>query len=292
MPEHPSFYRDPEVRAKIHEKAETLFAERQMSREEVERAFGIGEEKLTKEELRDFYLFAEHVSVRLVNALVSTPGNGVNTIEDAKAFLNQHDASFGMVQVHDVAHGIVAFQREKENSVVPRVFKLGTQASMTDERSIQEEIPAIMWGTFTSERPVFVMLMHPERAQRWLEDSRRKYEKIPGSETFVKRLATIIENLDHTDFENVRRGYESVVREVLKFNVMNQGRVDKIQIPDVLKATDDAMDHHLENPNPHTVELLRTVYDHYDSGDQKVLFHEFQRICKPILERLRLKKNE
>lgn len=282
MPEQPSFYRDDKLREGIRRKSREIFGSGEISTESLENFFLLEGQRLTPEERRDVELFRDHVAKRLVNAALRRPGAGAVTKAEAAQHLFEPEERFGFIDFHDPAHVITAYDRSNGRDLTPFFLKVTPEEGYTNPEVIKDEFPALVWARIFGGRPLFVSLLSPDSAHELIEllkDGRYEHP-----EEMKRHLDELLDNFNHEDFESVRRTYESIIILYLKETAFRRSGKGK----GLKEGLDEAFESSQDQPDPKYLLLLHNVFEQYPK-DPKTLFYEFQRICEPLLTRLRRK---
>lgn len=284
MSEHtPSFYRDPQLREGIAHKAFEIFGNREIGERQLDDFFLLEGVKLSSEEKAQVGLFVEHVSTRLVNAALRRPGTGSTTKAGAARHLFDPEDQLGFISFHDPAHAIVAYDRSDGKDLVPAFLKVTPTESYTSSKMVEEEFPALVWSKIFGGRPLFVSFLHEDTMRDLFEVM--KHDKYEDPVQMQAGLDHIASQVNHRDFESVRRAYEATI--VLYLNQTASRRAGA-QASAMKEALEIGFRQSQESPEPKYLQLIRNVFENYEK-DKKTLFSEFQRICGPLLARLQLK---
>lgn len=237
---------------------------------------------MTPQEVEDVRLFVDHTTKRLINAALHAPNSKYKTVEDAQKALEDHKEKFGMLELHDVAHTIVSYEKSDGKNLVPAFLRSGKEGGPYGKETALEEVPALVWIDLTGKGPLFTSMCTKkgrEDFKEWIQNNESRTRK--------EKIVAIVDAIDDTDFESVRRGYESMLREVLIG--IEEKKVDtdakRAEIEADLTST---FDDHLKNPEPIYLQFQKNIFENHQK-DPAILLHEFQRICGPLLERLRRK---
>lgn len=230
--------------------------------------------ELAPEELHDIQRFAEYVGKRFVHAEMYSPllaGSPTDGPSD-----------FGVFQEHDVAHGIAEYARSGQESVVPEVLRT-TQDVYCDPLAMQDELFATLWGGNVAGDTMFNRITRMEGV-----DDLAPYVESP--EAFA-RLRTELEGASGKTFEGAFALLLGAAREDFRRAAIrtaeSEGR-DTSSYVDPDGPLDAAFAHIKDHPDPKMIEVMRAIYEQRD--DPKILLKEFQRVCGPLLESLRARK--
>ncbi|NQV89843.1 hypothetical protein HQ487_00375 [Candidatus Uhrbacteria bacterium] len=282
----PSFYRDPIIREAIYRKSREIFGSREVSDEAIDNFFLLEGEKLSEEEKADVGRFVEHVSKRLVNAALHRPGAEISTKEKAKQCLFDPKERFGFISFHDPAHAIAMYDKSEGKSLVPSFLTATLEEGYTDPNVMLEEFPALIFSQIFEGRPLFASFLDSESTSALMEVlTVGDYEHPEVAKVAFEKIAS---EVDHKDFESVRRAYEKTI--VLFLSETAFRRVPEHK-EEVKQTGEEALLLSASNPDEKYLLLARTIFEQYGSN-KKVLFQEFQRICGPLLERLRRKDEQ
>ncbi len=289
MSERPNFYRDPELRKGIEKKARDIFGSREVSDDGIDQFFQLQGEHLSEAEKRDVGLFIEYVSKRLVNAALHRPGQEAKDESDAEKKLNDHAETFGFIPNHDPAHAIMTYERSDENSVVPTFFKKGLQATFLDPEALAEEFPALLWSGPVNELNWFTALFEERTSKKLFDVLRARAQASSDARMYLPAVEALEADLDRTDFDSVRRTFETFT--ILFLKTTSAKSMNTSIIREGIPAMDEALARTQAHPDERYLALARKIFDEYPSN-KRVYFEEFKRIMAPLLERLRRKGAE
>jgi hypothetical protein len=281
----PAFYRDLMLREGILRKSREIFGSGEISKEAIDDFFLLEGERLKPEERRDLELFRDHAAKRLVNAALNRPGVGAGNRTEAMQHLFESQEQFGLISFHDPAHVITAYDRSDGRDLTPSFLKVTPEEGYTNPEVIKDEFPALVWARIFGGRPLFVSLLNPVSAKDLFETFKSgDYER---PEEMQKDLDQLFKELNPKDFESVRRTYERIIILYLQQTAFCREGDGK----GLTDGLEEAFQSSQLDPDPKYLQLLQNVFNQYPK-DKKTLFKEFQRICAPLLDRLRRKDEQ
>lgn len=297
LPKQKTLYKVPEIRQAMDSARSHIFGTPEVQMETAMDFFGLGEAVLTEEELRDFSIFVDYASKRLVNTqVVEHLGHLKNYKQRALKKIGKLKSNMGSIAFHDISHCIVTVARgEAGNSVVPAFLKEGTQPN--NIKVIQEEAFALMWENVFGRYPLFIYFLKPELKQELIDAYNKRFSGMTRVneevEDFLEKVSDSLTDIDYASFDSVFKAYQTLA--YLTVKKVNQRGFNKHATKDEYDAMNHAYDEIsadlIRHPDEKLVSLARSVFENYDSNP-KILFQEFMKICGPLIERLKKRKTK
>lgn len=282
-----ALWRHPEVRTGIKEKTREIFGKEEISNEGLDTFFSLEGEPLSEEERRDVTLFVRHAGERLINAILNRPGQAVTSPEEAIRILSTEER-LGIIPLHDPAHCITTFERSDENSVVPAFFKHTSEDAFTNPQVIAEEFPALLWSRPVENMNLFTSLLEQESATKLFKVLKDRAATSSNPKRYLPMTKELEAKLNPTDFASVRKTFEEFTILFLKTS-----RSEVID-PELIKRAEPFLDASVTTSQTHPDEkylaFAQKIFNEYKTN-KRIYIDEFERILKPLLERLR-RKNE
>lgn len=281
-----ALWRHQEVRGGVRAKTHEIFGEGEISDEALDTFFLLEGETLSEEEKRDVALFVQHAGERLINAILNRPGQKITSPEEALRILNNPEERFGIIPLHDPAHCITTFERSEENSVVPAFFKHTTEEAFLNPHVTAEEFPALLWSRPIENMNIFTSLFEQESATRLFEVLRKRAVASSDPTRYSPMVDALEQELDSTNFESVRRIFEEFT--ILFLKTSSPGAIK----PELIKKAEPFLDESVRtsqtNPDEKYLVFAQRLFNEYKTN-KRIYIEEFERILKPLLERLRAK---
>lgn len=279
-------WRNSEVREGVKNKTHEIFGEGEISDEGLDAFFSLEGEPLSKEEKRDVRLFVQHAGERLVNAILNRPGQAASSPEEAVRILNNPEERFGIIPLHDPAHCITTFERSSENSVVPAFFKHTTEEAFLNPHITAEEFPALLWSRPIENMNLFTSLLEQDSATKLFNILKKRAQASSDPEKYVPMVDTLEVKLDPSDFTSVRRTFEEFT--ILFLKTSSPGAIKPELIKKAEPFLDEAVRTSQATPDEKYLVFAQKLFNEYKTN-KRIYIDEFERILKPLLERLRTK---
>lgn len=220
--------------------------------------------ELTDDEMADVERFIMYAGKRIVHAEQYAPMNADRPNEKPDDFSPYGD--------HDLTHSIAAYMRE--GATTPEFLR--SEELYESPKVIAEEMLAALWSE-TRLGNAFMQVITPGGLEGYIQ----RMAKDSATSAEAVRNATI--GLDTAqNFEDALHAYRAIIREIIRMDAESHGAGDRVSAGGQFDAAYDEATRQLE---PVFFETARNIFDHHDE-DPKILFHEFQRACKPLLGRL------
>ncbi|MEI7709168.1 MAG: hypothetical protein WCI76_00470 [bacterium] len=268
------------------------------SQENLSGMFGLGEATLTPEEVAQLQRYVSYVGKRILNATLAGDENLKSPKEVSKK-LKKHLNNLHSLALHDVAHSFVAYQENQgvTNNLVPK-FLTGGEGREYLLEIYKDEVYALLWWNSIGKDPIFIALMYPDKLADWQKefDSRMALINIPEIKEITANVKSAISKLDHSNFESVLAAYLEITLNILKIPVVadyleahNSTRDEGLDR--AKEEYDDVAEELKRSRDPRFTETAKEIFDNHKT-DPKILFHKFQQICAPLLQRLEKVNNK
>lgn len=281
-----ALWRNDEVRRGIQEKTKEIFGDNEVSDASLDAFFSLEGERLSDQEKRDVALFAKYAGERLINAILHRPGQAVGSPEEAARRVNNPEEKFGIIPLHDPAHCITTYERSADNSVVPAFFKYSLEDAFTNPEITAEEFPALLWSRPIENMNLFTSLFEQESATRLFDVLRKRALASSNPTRYSPMVETLEARLDPTDSSSVRRTFEEFT--ILFLKTSQPGAINPELIKKGEPFLDEAVAISQTNPDEKYLAFAQKLFNEYKTN-KRVYIDEFERILKPLLERLRRK---
>ncbi len=256
--------------------------------------------ELTPEEVEEFKRYVAYAGKRLLVHSVALDEENLFSRKEVMKSLRETGKNTKGLALHDVSHTFAAYdfnQGENDSPVVPRF--LNKEDREDQYKGMEEELFAFLWWNPVGNRPMFMACLNAKHLSSWVATVKNRFvekEKHQGTDpfqdVFFEDLERAVADVDHDDFESVLNTYYNIALLLLKINHVNlclrDGDMNETQIRADLVHFDEQAKKIFENKEERTVALARDVFLNY-KNDPKILFHKFQEICAPLLERLNRK---
>lgn len=243
---------------------------------------GIDFGDITPSERNDFKNFVRYATKRLAAGTIVSPMHQASVhAGETKKVLDGFSPP-AMVR-HDLIHTMVAYGENDAHSLVPAFMKTSAKDQITDPRTIQEEMIAALFQTDTIPKAFLQNFLKTH-------DSRESYMKAfncedektqEGAGAFVKYVATLKPSQASNPLEYYLGAYEEYF-----FNFLQR----YYTLPkDAEYSFEEARRYIETHRSPLYVSVVRRMYENslLEQPDPKIMFHIFQDILRPLLERLR-----
>jgi hypothetical protein len=290
-------YRDTQVREAMGVAQEQSFGV-EVSPEIAAGFFGLGEGRLSPEELEDFSLFVGYAGKRLINTqVVNNIGHSKNWKSKSLKFLAEVGTEQNSIAFHDISHCVATIaDGAPGNSVVPPF--LAENTLINNKSVIGQEALALIWDDVFGSYPLLYYFLKPElRGQ--LRDAYAQKLKDRGEyntdlSAFLDKIAHVADNVDPSRFDEVFDAYQRLVYiTTQKVNEVMFVRENKSasteQIDGMNQEYDRVVESLMEKPDQNLERVARTVFENHEKNP-KILFDEFMRICGPLIGRLKKRK--
>jgi hypothetical protein len=287
-------YRDPEVRDAMKTTQEKSFGV-EVTPEVAAGFFGLGEGRLSPEEMEEFSLFVDYAAKRLINTqAVKSVGHSKGWKSKILKVIKTMAKEESPVAFHDISHCVATIaDGAPDNSVVPPFL---AENNLINNRSvIGQESLALMWEDVFGGYPLLFYFIKPELRNKLVEVFEDRFKNVSSDTTeisdFIARVARVSEGVNFSSFEEVFDAYQRLVyitaKKVNQSMFLNENKSASIeQVDDMNQEYDKVVESLMENPNPNLERVARTVFENHDKNP-KILFDEFMRICGPLIERLK-----
>jgi len=234
---------------------------------------------VTAEEKEDISNFARYAGKRLANASLHAPMFEKGVADGREGVqLAMKEGAFPRMY-HDVLHAMLAYEKSNGESLTPAYLKVPNKnAQLTDPAAIQEEVMVYLWQNNAN----FMRRVFRGDDLHMLMETTVGYDIRPYMEARIQELAPLNEASPLEYYLGIHEAYcVALLRKIAG----DTG--DKSTGADIEKAFELIAN----NRSAEYVHIAELLYENAQSKnpDPKILLHEFQRILKPLLERLRVK---